>query len=75
MTLLAKEHAIAKGDGPSSYAPIVQAMQNMSDIEKTRLRHKFNIDYLVATEKIAFLKYPVLCELEKNMALILDCLT
>ena len=38
MTLLAKEHAIAKGDGPSLYAPIVQAMQNMSDAEKARLR-------------------------------------
>lgn len=46
LVLLAKERAIAKGDGPSSYAPIVQAMQNMSDAEKTRLRHKFDIAYV-----------------------------
>ena len=37
-----------------------KAMQNMSDTEKTRLRHKLDIAYLVATEKIAFLKYLVL---------------
>jgi len=50
MTLLAKEHAIARGDGPS-YAPILQAMLTLSDTEKARLKQKFDITYLVATEK------------------------
>ena len=34
ITLLAKESTVAKGDVPSSYTPIVKAMQNMLDAEK-----------------------------------------
>ena len=75
MRLLAKEHATARGDGPSSYAPILQAMSTLSDTEKTRLKRKFDIAYLVATEKMSFLKYPALCEMEKNMVLISERLT
>ena len=33
MTLLAKEHTAARGDGPS-HAPILQAMLTLSDTEK-----------------------------------------
>ena len=63
---MSKEHAAARGDGPSSYAPILQAMLTLSDTEKARLKQKFDIAYLVATEKNSFLKYPALCEMEKK---------
>ena len=41
-------------------------MSTLSDTEKTRLKRKFDIAYLVATEKMSFLKYPALCEMEKK---------
>jgi len=69
MSLLAKEHAASHGQGPSTYAPIVQALTRLSDSEKARLRRKFDIAYLVATENMSFLKYPVICDLEKKHGL------
>ena len=50
--------------GTASYAPIAQALCTLSDDNRKRLRHKFNITYFVATEKISFKKYSKLCELE-----------
>ena len=64
MALLAKERAIALGEGSTSYAPIAQALTTLSEDEKRRLRYKFDIAYLVAVEKISFRKYPQICELE-----------
>ena len=66
MSLLEKEHAIARGDGPSTYAPIARAIEKMPVTESARLRRKFDIAYLVATEKLSYLKYPSISELEKK---------
>ena len=71
MKLLAKEHAIAKGASTSTYAPIVQAMQRMSETEKARLRRKFDIAYLVATEKLSFKSIPLFANWKRNMDLTL----
>lgn len=64
MTLVKREQARSKGLGTASYAPIAKALSKLPDNETTRLRHKFDIAYFIATEKIAFKKYPRLCELE-----------
>ena len=64
MNLLKREHARESGSDPSSYAPIARALHKISDSEKDQLRHKFDIAYLTAIEKISFRKYPQLCELE-----------
>ena len=64
MNLLKKEHAKATDSGCSSYAPIAKALCKLSDKDKEQLRHKFDIAYFVAQEKLSFRKYPRLCELE-----------
>jgi len=64
MNLLEKEHAIARGDSPSFYAPIARAIGRIPVTESARLKRKFDIAYLVATEKLSYLKYPTICALE-----------
>ena len=41
MSLLMKERASSCGQGPSSYTPIVQALNTLSDTEKARFKRKF----------------------------------
>ena len=53
MSLLEKEHTIARGDGPSTYAPIARAIEKIPVTESARLRQKFDIAYLVTTEKLS----------------------
>ena len=48
----------------TSTAPIVVALTSLSEDEKVRLRHKFNIAYWLAVEKISFWKFPSICYLE-----------
>ena len=64
MLLLKKEHAVSAGLGPCSYAPNAKAFSALSDDFKAKLRIKFDIAHFVATEKLAFTKYPRICELE-----------
>ena len=66
MLLLKKEHAVSTGLGPSSYAPIAKSFSALSDDSKAKLRIKFDIAHFVATEKLAFTKYPRICELEAH---------
>ena len=47
-----------------SYAPIAQSLSFLSEDEWRRLKAKFDIAYFVATEQLAFRKYPRICELE-----------
>ena len=47
MSLLMKERVTCCGQGPSSYAPIVQALTTLSDYEKAIHKRKFDIAYLV----------------------------
>ena len=64
MTLLKREHARMSGSDPTAYAPIARALNRISDAEKDQLRHKFDIAYFMAIEKISFRKFPQFCELE-----------
>ena len=66
MVIRTHELVASSGSGPSSYAPIAWALEKMSDSEMQRLRCKFEIAYVIVTEKLAFLKYPVICQLEKK---------
>ena len=50
--------------GVALYAPIAQALSKLPAEEKGKLRKKFDIAYFVATEKLLFMKYPGICELE-----------
>ncbi len=60
------QHAqLGKADSYSvSQSPIVVALSTLPEDEKVRPRHKFDIAYFVATEKMSFRKYPHICELE-----------
>ena len=64
MMLLKKEHAMSSGASCLYSSPIVQALSKLPDLEKSELRVKFDMAYFVAREKMAFSKYPKLCELE-----------
>ena len=66
MSLLKKHRAESAGLGPSSYAPIAQAFNKLSDEEREKLRCKFDIAHFVATENLPFAKYPKICELEAH---------
>lgn len=63
MNLHRREAAQASGQALTSYAPIAKALNVLGEGEKM-LRVKFDIAYFVATEQLAFAKYPKLCELE-----------
>ena len=66
MILLKKDKAKAVGLGPASYPPIARALNKLPDDEKQRLRFKFDIAHFVATERLSYLKYPQICELERH---------
>ena len=71
MALLKKENAVAVGLGPVSYAPITRALNKLPDEERQRQRHKLDIAHFVATEKLSYLKYPRICELESHYSVSL----
>ena len=62
--MLNSEKAATRGESSLSFSPIAQAMSALSDDEKKKLCHKFDITYFVAIEKLSFRKYPQICELE-----------
>ena len=64
MALLAKEHASTTSQSLVANAPIAVALNKMSVGEKTCLRHKFDIVYFLAMEKISFRRFPGVCELQ-----------
>ena len=64
MSLLKKQRAEASGLGLASYAPIAKAFNTLPEDERDRLKVKFDIAYFIATEKLAFTKYPKICDLE-----------
>ena len=66
MMLLKKQLAKSAGLPLSSYAPIAQAFNRLSDDERGKLQFKFDISHFVATEKLPFIKYPQICELESH---------
>ena len=64
MLLFMKEQSRSAGLGPQSYAPIVRSLSALPEDRKANLRVKFDIAHFVATEKLAFTKYPRICALE-----------
>lgn len=60
MRLEKKEQA--QGKGASFTGPIVKALTTLGDERQQQLGAKFDIAYLVTTEKIAVTKYPKICE-------------
>ena len=62
--MLLKEHAKSSGASCSYSSPIAQTLSKLPDLEKSELCVKFDVAYFVAREKMAFSKYPKLCELE-----------
>jgi hypothetical protein len=51
--------AKANNEPLESYTPIARCLMMMDEEEKVRMRHKFEISYVLAREGIAFQKYPV----------------
>ena len=64
MALLQRQTTTATGQSSTSNAPIVVAFTSLSEDKMVRLRHKFNIVYWLAVEKIPFRKFPSVCDLE-----------
>ena len=61
MNLLRKQQAQVQGMNGATYAPIAQSLNTLSEDERKRLRAKFDIANFVATEQLAFRKYPKIC--------------
>ena len=53
VNLLKRECARLSGSDPSSYAPIVRALHQLQECDKSS-DHKFDIAYFTATEKVSF---------------------
>ena len=77
MALLAKEHASTTDQSLVENAPITVALNKMYTERKTHLRHKFDIAYFLAMEKISFHKFPGICELEAQHSVSIgnSCIT
>ena len=54
------------GAGPSSYDPIAQAFNTLTEQERGVLRCKFDIAHFVAVENLPFTKYSKICKLESH---------
>ena len=69
MSLLKRQRAeslgldLAMGLGLAYYVPIAKHLTRFQKT-KGRLKVKFDIAYFVATEKLPYMKYPKICELE-----------
>jgi len=64
MTMLSREQATASSRSVMADGPIVVAFNSMRNEERKRVRHKFDIVYVLAMEKISVHKFPSFCELE-----------
>ena len=64
MALLKREQAKEKNFDVTTYAPIAQSLNVLSDDERDKLRKKFDIAYFVGIENLPMTKYAKLCQLE-----------
>lgn len=64
MNLLMREQTQAQGASVTTYSPIAQSLNSLPEDERRKLRAKFDIAYFVATEQLAYRKYPRICQLE-----------
>ena len=56
MVRFQEERAKSQDVPASSYAPIIRSLMVLEDHEKARMKHKFEICYVIARESLAFLK-------------------
>ena len=70
MLLLKKEQSRSAGLGPQSYAPIGRSLSALPEDLKANLGVKFDIAHFIATEKLAFNKYPQICALEAHHGVV-----
>ena len=75
MNLLRKEEAQSTGVDITTYMPIVQSLSSISEQECQKLRIKFYIAYFIATEQLAYQKYPKLCGLQTKLGMNLGSAT
>ena len=64
MALSKREQAKEKNFDVTTYAPIAQSLNVLSDDERDKLCKKFDIAYFVGIEKLSMTKYAKLCQLE-----------
>ena len=50
----------------AEYAPIARALSTLDTDTANKLKHKFEVAYLICKEDLAFTKMSVLCELEEK---------
>ena len=62
--LLKKQRAKSARLPPSTYVLIAKAFTTLSNEERVKLRVNFGISHYVVTEKLPFIKYLYICELE-----------
>ncbi len=63
-SLLGQELVLAEGKSVVSYAPIAKALFTLNEGQRLMLRHKFDIAYFIARERLPFCKYQQLVKLE-----------
>ena len=64
MNLHRWEKASSSGASAMTYAPIVRALNTLSQDERKMLANKFDIAHFVASEHLSFSKYAKICKLE-----------
>ena len=74
MGRLKEERARALDTPTTSYAPIARALMQLDEREKVRMKHKFEICYVLAREGIAFLMYPIFHALAERQGVELGSL-
>ena len=55
-----------QGNDVTQYAPIAKALLTMEELSQVMLKHKFDVAYFIAKEKLAFTKMRPLCELQER---------
>ena len=58
--------AETQGKHFESYAPIAHSLLVMDEREQRRMKHRFEICYMMARESMVFMKYPSLCALAER---------
>lgn len=66
MGRLRTAQAKARNEPVVQYAPIARSLSMLSEVDRTRMRRKFDISFVMAREGIAFEKFLPLCELESR---------
>lgn len=66
---MSRPSAQTSGVDDTMYMLIVQSLSSISEQERQKLRIKFNIVYFIATEQLAYQKYPKLCELQTKLGM------